>query len=275
MKEKSEGLEIDIKRMFMVLLSNAWIILLVGILLGSRGYGYARVTMEPTYSATAKMYVNNNYPDSYGVYSSQLEGSKSLAETYMVILESREMLQLVVDHTNLGYSVPTLKSMITASAVNNTEIFQIRVVSRDAEHSAIIANAVIDIFPTYLPKIIDVASVKVVERAVVNHYPVGPSYANYGILGAFLGCFLAAGVVVVAELLDTTINSEEYLAQVYKSYPLLAVVPGAQSSKSGYKGYYKGYYASSGKTKRADPGQAAEAAKKPEKKAENKNGGAK
>jgi hypothetical protein len=86
---------------------------------------------------------------------------------------------------------------------------------------------------------------------------------------------LAAGVVVVAELMDTTINSEEYLAQVYKGYPLLAVVPGAQSSKTGYKGYYKGYYASSGKTKRADPGQAAEAAKKPAKKAENKNGGAK
>ena len=68
-------------------------------------------------------------------------------------------------------------------------------------------------------------------------------------MGGIVGALLAALVVVIVELMDTTINSEEYLTVVYKNYPLLAVVPGAESSKSNYRGYYKGNYESRTKGK--------------------------
>jgi hypothetical protein len=74
---------------------------------------------------------------------------------------------------------------------------------------------------------------------------VGPDYKKYVILGALVGVLLSAAIVIIQDLLDTTIKSEEYLSQVYGKFPLLAVIPGTENSKSGYyKGYkgYKGYY---------------------------------
>ncbi len=242
MNETREHLEIDLKRMLLVLWSNLWIILLVSVLLGSMAFGYAWFFKTPTYSASTQMYVNNNYPDSPGFSSSQLTAAQELASTYIVIMRSRPVLDTVAEKTKLGYSYGQLKSMISANTVDDTEIFKITVTCTNYQHAAIIANAIAEVLPEKLPAVVDVASVRVVEYAVENPNPNGPDYNKYALLGAVMGCVLSAAVIVVLELMDTTINSEEYLANVYKSYPLLAVIPGAESSKTGYKGYYKGYY---------------------------------
>ena len=247
--ETRENLEIDLKRMFIVLWSNLWIILLVGVLVAALALGYAWLTITPTYSATTQLYVNNNYPDSPGYSSSQLAAAQSLADTYIIVMRSRPVLDEVSKQTNLGYTYGQLRGMISAGSVNDTEIFQVTVTNTNYQHAAMIANAIADVLPKQLPKVVDTASVRVVEYAVENPNPVGPSYPKYAMLGAAAGALLTAMVIIVAELMDTTINSEEYLSHVYKEYPLLAVVPGAESSKSSYKGYYKGYYAADPKPK--------------------------
>lgn len=249
MNDTREHLEIDLKRVMIVLWSNLWIILLVGVLIGAMAFSYAWFFVTPTYSASTQMYVNNNYPDSPGFSSSQLTAAQELAATYIVIMRSRTVLDAVAEKTQLGYSYGQLRGMISAATVNNTEIFEVRVTCTNYKHAAIIANAIADVLPEKLPAVVDVASVRVVDRAIENPNPIGPNYTNYAFLGGLIGCLLAAMVVIVAELMDTTINSEEYLSVVYRSYPLLAVVPGAQSVKSGYKGYYKGNYVSQQKPK--------------------------
>ena len=275
MKEARENFEIDLKRMVVVLWSNLWIILLVAALVAMLAFGYAWFMITPTYSASAQLYVNNNYPDSPGYSSSQLVAAQDLADTYMIIMRSRNVLNAVSEETGLGSSYSQLRGMIRASSVNDTEVFQVTVVCTNYQHATIIANAIADILPVKLPEVVDVASVRVVDYAVENPNPVGPSYAKYALVGGLAGALITALVLIITELLDTSINSEEYLTHVYKEYPLLAVVPGAQSTKTGYKGYYRGYYAEK-KTKAAPPKPAPDKGQ-PKKKApakEDKTGGA-
>ncbi len=271
MNESREHIEIDLRRMLVVLWSNLWIILLVGALLAGMAFGYAWFFITPTYSASTQMYVNNNYPDSPGFSSSQLIAAQELADTYIVIMRSRPVLDAVAEKTKLGYSYGQLRGMISASTVNNTEIFEVTVTCTNYAHSAIIANAIADVLPEKLPAVVDVASVRVVQYAVENPVPNGPNYTKYAILGAAIGCVLTAFIVVVAELMDTTINSDEYLSVVYKNYPLLAVIPGAESPKSSYRGYYRGNYATQTKPKEK-PAEKKPAEMKP---ADKKTGGAK
>lgn len=261
MKENRDQIEIDLKRMFVVLLTRAWLIILVGVIFATAAFCYAKFAVTPTYSASVQMYVNNNYPESPGYSSSQLTAAQELADTYMVIIRSRDMLTKVQEDTGLGYSVSALKGMVTTASVNDTEIFQVTVTCNNFQHAAMIADSISRILPEHSLTVIEYCSVTVVESAQENPNKVAPSLSKYALIGAVVGCFLMAVVVVVLELADTTIHSEEYLAAVYKDYPLLAVVPGAESSKSGYyKGYYRGYYAE----KKPD--------NKPEKK-HKKNGG--
>ena len=130
-KKDKEGVEIDLKRLFLAVLSRWWIILLATILCGTAAFCYAWFSMTPVYASSVKLYVNNNYVDSPGYSSAQITAAKDLAATYMVILESRSVLDEVSLKTGGKYSYSQLKSMVSASAVNDTEVFKVTVSCAD------------------------------------------------------------------------------------------------------------------------------------------------
>lgn len=248
MGKNEKEIEIDLRRLMLVLWSRAWVIVLVGALFAAVAFSYAWFFIAPTYSASAQLYVNNNYVDSPGFSSSQIAAAQDLADTYMVILESRNVLGDVAEQTGLGYSYGQLKGMVSAAAVNETEVFQVTVTCTNYKHAAVIANAIADVLPDKIAAVVEGSSVRVVDRAVENPNPVGPSYQNYLAMGAVVGMLLSVIIIILADMLDTTINSEDYLAQVYEKIPLLAVVPCGEGSKGGY---YKGYYESAPKGKKS------------------------
>lgn len=242
MQENNTTIEIDIKRVFFVLLRNIWIIILVGALLGAAAFSYAWFFIAPTYSASTRLYVNNTYGENNpGFSSSQLAAAQNLANTYIVILQSRYVLDEVKEVTQLDYTASQLKNMVSAETVNNTEVFQVNVTCTNYKHAAIIANAVAKVLPDKIEAIVDGSSVRVVDWAAENPNPVGPDYQNYAMMGVAVGMVISAVLIVVVELTDTTICSEEYLTNKYSKIPLLAVVPSADGAKTGsvYKGYYE------------------------------------
>lgn len=238
-KYENQEIEIDLKRLLPVLWSKAWIILLVSALLAALSYGCARFFVTPAYAASTRLYVNNNYVDSPGFSSSQITAAQDLANTYMVIMESRSVLEKVREQTNLGYTYGQLKNMISAYSVDETEVFEVKVTCADYRHAAIIANEIAEVLPDKIATVVEGSSVRVVDYAVENPDPVSPNYRSFLLLGAFVGFALSVAAVTVLALWDTTIYSEEYLTQTYGNLPLLTVIPGAGSTK---KGYYKGYY---------------------------------
>ncbi len=237
-KENKEVMEVDLKRLLLILWHRLWIILLAAMLACVVAVGYAKLFVAPTYSANAQFYVNNTY-NSPGFSSSQIVAAQDLAYTYMVILESRSVLEEVRKDVNLGYTYDQLKEMVSTSAVNGTEVFQVTVTCENYKHAAQIANSIADILPDRIAQVVAESSVRVVDRAVENPIPEGPVYREYAVIGGLVGVMLSALAVFVIDLSDTTVTSEEYLTTVYAGVPLLAVIPGTESPKTGY---YKGYY---------------------------------
>ena len=248
--EKSQSLEIDVKHLAGVILRRIWIIVLAGVLLGGMLFGYAWFFIAPTYSSSAKLYVNNTYETSSGVYSpAQIVAAQYLAETYMVILQSRDVLEQVQQQTGLPYTQGQLKNMVKTAAIKETEVFQVTVTCTNYKHAAQIATAITEVLPDAISAVVDGSSVRVVERAVENPTPIGPSYKKYIVAGGLIGVFVSLAVIVLLEMLNTSIDSEEYLTRTYGDVPLLAVIPGEGAKNGGYKKSYKGYYTS---TKRGD-----------------------
>ena len=232
MNERKDVIEIDLVRLFRVVLNKAWVIVLAGIISGILLLGYAKFFMTPMYSANAMFYVNNANTDTYS--SSQLQAAQYLADTYMVILESRSVLDAVAQQTGLDYSRKELMEMVDASAVNDTEVFKVVVTCSNAEHAAQIANAIADVLPGKLAEVVEGSSMRIVDRAVVNDQRVSPSYSRMLLLGAALGIVFSAIAVIVKDLLDDSIRGEDYLQRTYNDIPLMAVVPEGAISKSGY-----------------------------------------
>jgi capsular polysaccharide biosynthesis protein len=193
------------------------------------------------------MYVNNSGitvgSTSFTISGSEISAAKTLVNTYSVILKSRTVLEDVIEMDNLSYSYETLYNMISSSAVNETEIFQITVTSSSPTEAELIANTLADLLPEKISDIVAGSDVRVVDYAVVPASRISPSYTGNTAKGALLGIVLAAAYIILRYLLDEKIHTEDYLTQAYPDIPLLAVVPDMSEKKGKSSG--DGYYGSS------------------------------
>lgn len=245
MEEKngfSEGVEIDVYKLFTALLRRAWIIIIVAAVCASAAFLGTVHLITPLYQSSAMFYVNNNSLSvgdaSLSISSSDITASKSLVETYIVILKSRTCLNDVIDYAGVDYSYSELRGMISASSVNSTEVFEVVVTSPDPAEAENIANAIAYILPNRISDIVDSTSAKIVDYAVRPSAPSSPDLAMNTILGFVIGFALSAVVIIIITLLDVTIRSEEDVESISK-HPILSTVPDMMAPSKG--GYYYGY----------------------------------
>lgn len=224
MEQQNEYIEIDLLRLLRAVWRHMALVVLAAILCGGAAFAAARYLVPVKYQASTPLYVNNSAISvgSTSISLSDLSASQSLVETYIVILNTRLTLNEVVEKAGVDYSFTKMKKMVEAEALNGTEIFEVTVTSRDAEEAARIANTIARILPDKIAQIVDGSSVRTVDWAVVPEKPYSPSYPKYAVIGALAGLLLSVGAVVLRELMDDQIHSEEDLLQTY-SLPLLAM----------------------------------------------------
>lgn len=243
MAEENDYIEIDLVRLLSALWRHFWIILLSMVIFGAAGFGYANYLITPLYQSDVQMYVNNAdiSVGSTSIKFSQgdLLAAQGLVDTYIVILNSRPMLDDVIDELELPYSYEQLKDMIAAEAVNGTEVFQITVTDADRKEAKEIANKIAELLPEHISQVVDGSSVRVVQYAVLAGGPCSPSVMKYLCLGIALGFLISAGIIVLRVLLDKRVHDPEDLAKRY-DIPVIAVIPDLEKKGSSkYGQYYK------------------------------------
>lgn len=240
-KEKASGREIDLRQLLTGLLRKSWIIVVVSIICAALTFLGTYYLITPEYRASSVFYVNNNTMSvgevEIGLSSGDLTARKNLVDSYIVILKSRTTLLDVIDYAEVKMSYTQLRSMITASSVDGTEIFQVVVTSTDPHLAEKLANAIAYVLPDRISTIIHNTSAMVVDYAIVPSTPSSPSYSKNTTMGFLIGLVLSMGIVVLWELFDVTIRTEEDVTACC-THPVLASVPDMlNQSKGGY--YYR------------------------------------
>lgn len=255
--DRNAETEVDIQRLVGEVWSKKWIILIASVVCAVITLVGTLLFITPKYQSAAMFYVNNNAlsvgDTSLSISSGDLTTSRNLVESYLVILKTRESLNAVIDYAEVDRSYSELRDMITAAAVNQTEIFQVVVTSPDPQEAEKIANAIAYILPKRISSIIEGTSAKIVDSAIVAAKPSSPNYTVNTLVGFLAGLLLAVAAIVLKEVFDTTIRTEEDITQCCK-YPVLAAVPDMTApSKGGYDyAYDRG---KSGSRKTAPAGQ--------------------
>ncbi len=251
MNNQNETMEIDLLELLGAVINRIWFVIFAVIIGTLSAFLYAKFLVTPLYQAKAMMYVNNSSISvgsaSVSISSGDITAAKSLVETYIVIMESRKTLNSVIEEAELLYTYDQLKNMISASAVNSTEIFQITITSADPKEAELIANTIADVLPEKISDVVEGSSVKIVDYAVVPASPVSPSITKYSVIGFLIGAVISVGIIVILELFSETIHSESFLLQTY-DIPVLSVIPSMQDSNK--KSAYYSYENKSNKTKR-------------------------
>lgn len=251
-QQNNEYFEIDLLHLIKLLWSRAWIIILCMIILGGIAFSYALFFVTPIYESTAMLYVNNTSfsvgSTAVSISTGQLSAAKSLLETYIVILKTRTTLEAVIEKAELDYTYQQLNEMISASAVNETEVFSITVKGPNPDENKIIVDAIVEVLPDRISDIIDGSSVRLVDNGIKATQRSSPSYTKYAVVGMLLGIIISCGTIIVIDLFDSTVRDEDYLKQKY-NIPVLAVIPDVYESQANSynKKYYRNYYYSYGR----------------------------
>ena len=241
--EKNDEIEIDLQRLLGALLKRSWLIGIVAVVFAVAAFLGTYFFITPQYQSVAMFYVNNSSLSlgeaSLSLESSDITASRNLVKSYIVILKTRETLNMVIDYAGVNRTYGQVRSMVSAASVDNTEIFQVVVTSPDPQEAEDLADAIAYVLPKRIGNIIEGTSAKVVDPAVLPANPSSPNYTKNTMIGFLGGAVLMALLIVVLELLDIAVRSEEDISRSC-SYPVLASVPDmAAPEKSGY--YYKGY----------------------------------
>jgi capsular polysaccharide biosynthesis protein len=230
---------VDLLHIIKSLWKKAWVIAIAMILVGIIGFSVAAFVIAPTYSSSVMLYVNNGMSvgDIFQLSSSQITGARSLVDTYIVMLQNRTTLNKVIEKADVDYDFEDLEDMIKAESVNGTEIIRITVTSPDPYEAAQIANAIAIVLPARISEIIKGSSMEVVDSAAVNLKKVAPSITGYTVVGMLVGAIISVLALIVIDMRDDTIRSEEYILQNY-DYPILAKIPDLTNVDSKSYGYY-------------------------------------
>ena len=249
-KNNKEQYVIDIAHIFKSLWHRAWAILLITVLVGGIVLTATMFMVTPKYSSSIMVYVNNSsieLGELAQVTSSSLLAAQELVRSYIVILNTRTTLEQVIHETGVDYNYKQLQGMLSATSVDDTEIFRVTVTSTDPYEAAKIADEIGDVLTERTQHIIEGTKVRIVDNAVVNTAKVSPSITKNTMIGLVLGFIGACAVFVVFALLDDTIRDEEYILQAY-DLPILAKIPDLHIDEGGKKySYYNSYKSKSNK----------------------------
>ncbi len=243
--ENRNEVEFDLQRIFSTIWHRLWVVILVGVLGVVVSLGVTRYLITPMYQSSAMFYVNNNSlsvgDTSFSISSSDITASKSLVESYIVILNTRETLNDVIDYAGVQYTYREVKDMISAESVRETEIFEVKVTGPNPEEAEAIASAIAYILPNRISDIIEGTSAKIVDSAVVPGAPSSPNYPQNLAIGCLIGILLSIIWIALQEVFDITIREEADVSRGCK-YPILAAVPNMNADQHGGRYYYYGAY---------------------------------
>lgn len=181
--------------------------------------------ITPTYSSTAKFYVNNTSDQITSVSQQDLSASKSLAESSIVIVKnSSQLLQKVIDESGVHCTVKKLRSNLEAGTYSGTEAFFITVNSVSPDDAFALAKAFYEIVPAAIPDIINAGDVSQMDPPQKPKEPVSPNVTLNAFIGGMLGFALAFLVFFLKEALDNTIYTEEDIRDKF-GYPIVGVIP--------------------------------------------------
>ena len=234
-----EEVEIEFRQLAAVVWKRKWLVILVSLLSAVVAFFGTHFLITPKYESSAMFYVNNStfsVGDAVSISSGDISASKSLVESYIVILHTRETLEEVISRSGVEVSYEDLDEMVTAASVNSTEIFRIVVTTTDPREAELLADAIAEVLPERIGRIIDGSSAKIVDAAVLPSEPCAPRKLQNTAIGLLLGAGIIISLIVLRELFNNSIRSEEDIAAVCK-YPILASVPDMSAPERGSKQY--------------------------------------
>ena len=143
------------------------------------------------------------------VYETLADGTRRL------VTPAQKEITKPSNKTKYQLSVDELKSMVTISSQQNSQVFSINVKSKDPKLAADVANEVADVFKDKIGGFMKINNVSIIDSAKANKKPVSPNTKLFTLAGLVVIGGLTFLYMLIKELTDTTIKSPDEVSQLF------------------------------------------------------------
>lgn len=143
------------------------------------------------------------------VYDTLADGTRRL------VTPAQKEITKPSNKTKYQLSVDELKSMVTISSQQNSQVFSINVKSKDPKLAADVANEVADVFKDKIGGFMKINNVSIIDSAKANKKPVSPNTKLFTLAGLVVIGGLTFLYMLIKELADTTIKSPDEVSQLF------------------------------------------------------------
>ena len=219
---------IDLVKLAIYILKRCWLLIICAAI----GFGvlYSRAIKRPdTYTATGTMYVYNGNPNlvNYQYTSaSDLSSAVRLMDTYMVVVKSNKVMDVVVERLAPDYPGITgayISSTLSMGSVSETGVMQVRCRTNEPQKSADICNAVLDVAPAEIIRVVGAGNIEIIDYATAPAHADARNPIRSSLSGALFAAAVAAALLALLFLLNQRIDNPKELTDNY-TLPVLSEI---------------------------------------------------
>lgn len=209
--------EINIKDIFNIFWAKKVQIILIILIFTILGVLYSYLYVKPKYKVytTLLLATSTEKKDGEGenkasaTTTTDINLNNSLVSTYSVLIKSKPVLREVIEKLNIRETEEELKNNITVSAEKNTQVIKIEVINSNAKVAQDVANEIAKSFAVQVEDIYNINNVHVIEKAEETTTPYNVNHIKDIIMFAFGGFVIAGIYAIIANLLDTTVKTQD------------------------------------------------------------------
>ncbi len=224
-----KNVTIDFINLIKFFLKYIWLILLCAAIGFGFLYWHAAKNKTVTYTAFGTMYIYNGNPNvvNYGyTSSSDLNSAVQLLDTYMVVIRSNKVLDVVAERLSRDYPDITpeyIATTLSMGSVAETGVVSVSCTAEDPLLATDICNAIMDIAPNEIKRVVSAGSIEIIDKATVPTSPDVRSPMKKSLIGAVGGAAVPIGVLFLCFLLYHKVRDTKELTAQY-TLPVLSSI---------------------------------------------------
>ncbi|MCD7715092.1 MAG: Wzz/FepE/Etk N-terminal domain-containing protein [Lachnospiraceae bacterium] len=221
--QKNDEITIDLGEIFLFILGKIGYVILATVLCAVISFIITYWFITPQYTSTAKIYVLNRQSNE-SVTSSDITSSTYLTEDYIEMIQSRTVIESVIEDLDLDLTYNQLLNVVTVSAQSDTRVIAISVTDPDPGMARDITDAICQASVSHIKQIMELESVNIVDEANTPTEKSSPSITKNVMMAALLGLVASIGILVVIFILDDKVKTAEDVER-YLGISVLGTMP--------------------------------------------------
>lgn len=183
---------------------------------------FSFLVLPNTYTASTSMYVLTKSSDKAdSITNTDLTASQMLTNDVATLIKSSR----VQTEAAATVGLDSLNGFrISVDSSTTTRLITISVTAADPSDAAMVANALAKTADEVAKSVMDIQSINVIDVASEPTSPSGPPRLLYILVAALAGLFVAIAIVVIADMANTRVRSDEEAAELL-GVPIIGRIP--------------------------------------------------